>query len=190
MNKISKRISLLIINSVLSIKAGILLPVFNNEVKNSSIINISSINRIKTPTEIISFEVCSHNTNLYMSNKPIIFLGNKITTFDSYIVKYLRKYLSHIICIKDKCTKKTSDYKKRIIVISILGFLICKNKWQTLLDMCALTGKIKDQININFDINVVMKLTILYRYYLMFTLGKLELQNSISLPKYSMIYTI
>ncbi|RXY96721.1 hypothetical protein D8X55_02790 [Malacoplasma penetrans] len=190
MNKISKRISLLIINSVLSIKAGMVFLVFSNEIKNSSIINIPSINRIKTPSEIISFEYCNHNTNLYMTTQPIIFLGNKITTFDWCAIKSWDKYLSDIICMEDKYTSETLDYKKQIIIISILGFLIWKNKIKTLLDMCTLIGKIKDQININFDINVVMKFTILYQYYLMFTLGKLKLQDSISLLKHSTIYLI
>ncbi|BAC44062.1 hypothetical protein D8X55_02510 [Malacoplasma penetrans] len=170
MSKLSKKITLSAITSVLSIATGLSigLPISNNSLKNSSITNISSSNQSTTASKLAPSEANDQNANLSTSNGPITFLGNKITALDWYGNKLWEKDLSTLIPdYNGKVSTDGSatnydngpwkrawfnwDYNRNTDLLWIIGYWSPVTKKQPLLGIKASSGDIQHNYDIDYQ---------------------------------------
>ncbi|WP_229503127.1 lipoprotein 17-related variable surface protein [Malacoplasma penetrans] len=154
MNKLSKKLSLIITSSILSIAAGIsvALPISQNLVKDSSITNINSISQATTESKVIPSEVNDQNANISTKNGPVTFMGNTITALDWYGNKMWDIDFSKQVPDKNGTVSGNSydgawprawynwDYNRSDDTIWVLGFWSSNNKKQPLFEIKASDG--------------------------------------------------
>ncbi|RXY96703.1 hypothetical protein D8X55_02955 [Malacoplasma penetrans] len=166
MSKLSKKLTLSILSSVLSIATGlsIALPISQHLENSSLITNISSINQSTQAGEIVPTEVNDQNANLSTNNGPITFIGNKITALDWYGNVLWEKDMADEI--PDKTGAKPGkdytegawprawfnwDYNRSSNLLWVLGFWSSTTRKQPLLGIDASTGNIKYTYDIDYS---------------------------------------
>ncbi|BAC44057.1 conserved hypothetical protein [Malacoplasma penetrans HF-2] len=154
MKKLSKKISLAITSSILSIAAGIsiALPISQDAIRNSSISSISSSNQATTTSKVIPSEVNDQNANISTKNGPVTFMGNTITALDWFGNELwsidFAKYVPDKNGTIDGVTYDGSwgrawynwDYDRNNDTIWVLGFWSSSNKKQPLFQIKASDG--------------------------------------------------
>ncbi|RXY96694.1 hypothetical protein D8X55_02905 [Malacoplasma penetrans] len=171
MKKLSKKISLVITSSILSIATGIsiALPISNSALLNSSITNITSKNQATESSPVIPSEVNDQNANISTKNGPVTFLGNKITALDWFGNKLWD--IDFTTLIPDQNGNKNEgqqsqsltysgpwsrawfnwDYNRNTDLIWILGYWSNNKKTQPLLGIQASNGQVKHTYNLSYD---------------------------------------
>ncbi|RXY96692.1 hypothetical protein D8X55_02895 [Malacoplasma penetrans] len=188
MNKLSKKISLMITSSILSIATGIsiALPISNQALTNSSITNIYSKNQATQTSPVIPSEVNDQNANISTKNGPVTFLGNKITALDWFGNKLWEKDFSTLVPGSQGVNGQSYngawprawfnwDYNRNTDTIWVLGFWSDSTKTQPLFEIKAADGSITNTHTVNYK-NISglesVKISSAYRFVSALSSGK------------------
>ncbi|BAC44052.1 hypothetical protein [Malacoplasma penetrans HF-2] len=167
MNNTSKKISLAITSSILSVATGlsIAIPIAGNTAKDTSIANVSSVNQATESSPIIASEVNDQNANLSTSNGPITFLGDKITALDWFGNKLWEIDFSKLVEGSNgqigggssnftgawKRTWWNWDYNRATDTIWVIGYWSNTTKKQPLFEIKASNGEILNKHEIDYS---------------------------------------
>ncbi|RXY96054.1 hypothetical protein D8X55_04875 [Malacoplasma penetrans] len=164
MRKLSKKITLSILGSVLGVATGlsVALPMSESALSNSSITSLSQNNHASTSDLVIS-ENNDQNANISTNNGPITFHGNKITALDWFgNKKWEIDFATHV---PDKTSTKPGvdytdsawqrswfnwDYNRSKDKLWVLGYYSTNTKKQPLFQINGSTGAIEKTFDLTY----------------------------------------